>query len=86
MIEFFNNYSKYGVNVLFVCAILYLNTKLNQQEAKLERVEFRLYDCLQTAEIQQLNTKHHEENNPIRLEAVLESRKRYINRKWQVFS
>lgn len=85
MTEFFNNYSKYGVNVLFVCAIIYLNTKLNKQEAKLERVEFRLYDCLQTAEIQQLNNKH-EENNPIRLEAILESRKRYLDGKWQVFS
>lgn len=86
MTEFFNNYSKYGVNVLFVCAIIYLNTKLNQQEAKLERVEFRLYDCLQTAEIKQLNTKHYEKTNSICLEAVLESRKRYINRKWKVFS
>ena len=83
MTEFFNNYSKYGVNVLFVCAILYLNTKLNNQEAKLERVEERLYNCLQNAEVKPLTTYPHEIDK-IRLVGVLEDKRRHLARTREV--
>ena len=86
MNEFLSTYSKYGINALFVVAIGYLQLQLNKQEAKLERVEFQLYDCLRqpTATISQSKSQQDEKINDVLMVAVLENKRRYIAGQWKV--
>lgn len=83
MKEILETIQKYGVNALLVFAILWLNNRMNNQEAKLERVEERLYNCLQNAEVKPLTTYPHEINQ-IRLVGVLEDKRRHFTRKREV--
>ena len=77
MKEILETIQKYGINALLVFAILWLNNRMNKQEAKLERVEERLYNCLQHAEIKPLTTYKHEINK-IRLVGILADKRRHF--------
>jgi hypothetical protein len=70
---------KYGAkNLFFICAIVYLYMAILKNEAKIEKIEAKLYDCYEDrVMIQQRSASHQDTYIPERIIAILPDERKY---------